>query len=541
MKKRNNIYITFFLLLVIFYTVGSVNIPAGEYRLQQDDQLGISVWGHPDLASEVSVGPDGTVSLPLVASIKVEGLTTTEVSKLLTDKYAEYLKNPQVNVLLKSYRKTRVMVLGEVKNPGTYQLEENRRLLEVISLAGGPTEMAALEEVRLSRGEEVTILNLQGLLEGTTIEGNYLIEDGDVIYLPEGIIEVSIMGEVRNPGRYKLESEAKLTDLIATAGGLTEKAALELEYTTADKLEKIKIASLLNGSLQDMPQLKDGDMVYIAEGNFEISILGEVQRPGIYQWTEGMRLTDLLARAGNQTEYGNINEVKVIHPDNSTDFYNLAQYFKEGDMANNPYLQAGDSIYLDRGDFEITVMGEVKKPGTYPWKEGQRLSDILAVAGNQTEFGDISRVLITGENNPSQYFDLNEYIEEGNPLANPEIEAGDSIYISKKVFQVSILGEVNRPGIYSWHQEMRLDKLLAEAGNQTERGDIENIKILHQDGSSQEINLEEYFEDSKTGVNPLLKPGDTIKIEEVNGLNWEKVFGYVTGAKLIKDFLDIEW
>ncbi len=458
MIKRSNTYITFFLLLIIFHTVGSVSIHAGDYRLQQDDQLGISVWGHPDLASEVSVGPDGTVSLPLVASIKVEGLTTTELSELLTEKYAEYLKSPQVNVLLLSYRKTRVMVLGEVKNPGTYQLEENRRLLEVISLAGGPTEIAALEKIRLTRGEEVKTLNLQGLLEGTTIEGNYLVEDGDVIYLSEGIIEVTIMGEVRNPGRYKLESEMKLTDLIATAGGITEKAALELEYTTDDKLEKIKIASLLNGSLEEIPVLKDGDMVYIAEGNFEVSILGEVQRPGTYRWTEGIRLTDLLARAGNQTDYGDIKEVKVIHSDNNTDFYNLSQYFKEGDMTNNPYLQAGDSIY-----------------------------------------------------------------------------------ISKRVFQVSILGEVNRPGIYSWHKDMRLDNLLAEAGNQTERGDTENIKILHQDGSSQEINLEEYFEDSKTGVNPLIKPGDTIKIEEVKGLNWEKVFTYVTGAKLIKDFLNIGW
>ena len=540
MKKRNNIYIMFFLLL-IFYTVGVGSILAADYRLQQDDQLGISVWGHPDLGSEVSVGPDGMVSLPLVTNIKVEGLTTTEVSKLLTDKYAEYLKNPQVNVLLMKYRKTRVMVLGEVKNPGTYQLEENRRLLELISLAGGPTESAVLEEVRLTRGEEVKVFNLKGLLEGTTIEGNYLLEDGDVIYLPEGIIEVTIMGEVRNPGRYKLESEMKLTDLLATAGGVTEKAALELEYTTSDNLEKIKIAGLLKGSLKEIPRLSDGDMVYIPEGNFEVSILGEVQRPGTYDWTEGLRLTDLLARAGNQTENGDIKEVQVIHRNNDTDFYNLSKYFKEGDLANNPNLQAGDSIYLARGDFEVTVLGEVKKPGSYTWREGQRLSDILAVAGNQTETGDLSRIRISSQNNVSQYVDLKKYINEGNLAANPKIEAGDSIHISKKVFEVSILGEVNSPGIYSWHQELRLDKLLAEAGNQTERGDIENIKILHQDGTSREINLEEYFEDSTTGENPLLKPGDTIKLEEVKGLNWQKVFTYVAGAKLIKDFLNIEW
>lgn len=539
--KRNNTYLISFLFLLILLTAIGGSSEAA-YRLNQDDILGVTVWGHEEITAEVVVGPDGMVSLPLIGNVEVAGLTIGELDIMLTEEYANYLKDPEVNIILKEYRKTRVMVLGEVQKPGTYPLEEDRRVLEVISLAGGPTDVAALDQIRLTRGEEVRNLDLEGVRKGTAVEDNFMVKEGDVIYIPEGVVEAVIMGEVKQPGRYQLEKGLKITDLIAMSGGPTKNAAFELEYISSGITKKYLVRRLLNGTEKNIPVLEDGDVVFIDEGEFEVSILGEVQRPGTYVWNEKMRLTDLIARAGNETEYGDLKEVKVIHYDNSTEFYNLNKFFKEGDMDNNPYIQQGDSVYVSRGDFEVTVLGEVRQPGSYPWKEELRLTDLLAVAGNQTETGDLSQVKVTRHDGGSHTVDFNKYLETGSASANPVLEPGDSVYINKKIFEISILGEVNKPGIYSWHEGIRLDKLLAQAGNETERGNMKKVQILHDDGTSSEVNLENYLQGSTDNEeNPLLKPGDTVKIEEVNTIDWEKVFNYVAGANLIKELFEIEW
>ena len=80
---------------------------------------------------------------------------------------------------------------------------------------------------------------------------------------------------------------------------------------------------------------------------------------------------------------------------------------------------------------------------------------------------------------------------------------------------------------------MTLDRLLAAAGSQTEKGDLSNIKIIRQDGNIQLVNLEEYFEDSRTGENPLLQPGDIVIVEELKGI-WDKVLRALFGLNMRK-------
>lgn len=439
-----------YLFTLIFIILLSTLIVAAEYRLNIDDRLVISVWGHEDLQAEVIVGPDGTINLPLVGSIKAEGLTVTELTQKVTAKFAEYIKNPQVNIALKEYRRASIMVLGEVNRPGAYILEPGSRVLDAISLAGGFNKSASLDDIKLTRGEKVQALDLEAVLSGGNLAGNTLVQDGDVIYVPETLIEVNIVGEVKRPGRYELQRGVKLTDLLAEAGGLTMTAAVTGEYTTTDNhKELINLKNLLSGKTGN-PVLKDGDMLYIPESRARITINGEVQKPGTYPWEEGLTLSALLARAGNRTATGDLEKVRLIHADNTEEVINLAGYINEGKVENNPVLEPGDSVFIPEKSFEVTV-----------------------------------------------------------------------------------LGEVNRPGAYSWKPELKLSGLLARAGNPTERGDTDNIIITRQDGTIEEINFEEN--------DPVLKPGDTVTLEEVNSIDWQKVFTYIAGFKLIKDFLEIDW
>lgn len=190
------------LIFILIFPLVVLNIQAVGYKLQQDDRLNILVWGHPDLSLTLSIDPDGEISLPLLGKIKAEGLTIEELRELLEEGYGEYIQEPRISLSLLNYKRSQVMILGQVRNPGTYELVGETRVLQLISRAGGPTEKAALDQLRLSRGEEILEINLKGLLSGTVLTGNYLLQDGDVLYLPEEVQKLSIFGEVARPGSY---------------------------------------------------------------------------------------------------------------------------------------------------------------------------------------------------------------------------------------------------------------------------------------------------------------------------------------------------
>ncbi len=522
MKKVIYIYTLVFIIIL------SSIVIANEYRLHIDDRLVISVWGHQDLQTEAIVGPDGTLNLPLVGSFKAEGLALSELKEIVTTKYAEYLKNPQVNIALKEYKRASIMVLGEVIKPGTYQLEPGSRILDAISLAGGFNKNALLDEIKLTRGEEVTILNLEAVQTGKKMVEDILLEDGDVLYIPETLIEVNMVGEVKRPGRYEFQRGVKLTDLLAEAGGLTMTAAVAGEYTSDTEKELINIEDLLAGRIEN-PLLKDGDMLFIPESLLEVNIVGEVQKPGRYQLKQGTKLTDLLAQAGglNPTA-GLIGEYTTGDTKHELNLQEII-----AGRLNAPLLKDGDMLYIPENRAEITINGEVQKPGTYPWEEGLTLSALLARAGNRTQTGNLEKVRLIHADNTELIINLAGYINEGKSGNNPVLQPGDSVFIPEKNFEVTVLGEVNHPGAYDWKPELKLSGLLARAGNPTERGNIDNITLSRQDGTIEKVNF--------TDTDPVLKPGDTVTINEVSSIDWQKVFTYIAGFKLIKDFLEIDW
>jgi len=116
-----------------------------EYKIGPKDLLDISVFGLNDLNRTVRVSEDGTITLPLLGEVKVEGLTKTGLEKKLSELLEEkYLHNPQVTVFIREYQSTRVSVLGAVNNPGLYDLLGRETLMQIISQAGGLTRMPAM-------------------------------------------------------------------------------------------------------------------------------------------------------------------------------------------------------------------------------------------------------------------------------------------------------------------------------------------------------------------------------------------------------------
>src|SRR5438477_10639952 len=132
-----------------------VSAPAG-YILSANDQVAVEVFGEDDLRTNARLNGEGNLSVPLLGSIHLAGLTLTQASSKLTEFYArDYLVNPKVNVMLIGYAKRRFSVLGQVNRPGSYEMPDGSPggidLLEAIAMAGGYTRIAAPERVNVRR------------------------------------------------------------------------------------------------------------------------------------------------------------------------------------------------------------------------------------------------------------------------------------------------------------------------------------------------------------------------------------------------------
>src|SRR5437870_11929382 len=170
------------------------SVPTG-YVLRASDQVSVEVFGEDDLRTNGRLNPEGNISVPLLGSVHLAGLTLTQAASKLTELYGrDYLVNPKVNVMLLSYVRQRFSILGQVNRPGSYEMPESSPggidLLEAIAMAGGYTRIAAPERVTVRRhtaagGDQIFKVNAKRFTKGSG--GGFHVEPGDTITVGESI------------------------------------------------------------------------------------------------------------------------------------------------------------------------------------------------------------------------------------------------------------------------------------------------------------------------------------------------------------------
>ena len=164
-----------------------------EYRIQVGDQLDIKFFYNPELNEQVTVRPDGRISLQLVREIIAAGLTPAELTDLLTKKYAAELKKPEVTVIVRSFGGHKIYVDGEVTKPGMFSLMGFTTVLQAISQAGGMKDSARMSEVVLIRrgaGNKPLALqvNAQQVIDGTDMSQDIALKPYDIVFVPKSPI-----------------------------------------------------------------------------------------------------------------------------------------------------------------------------------------------------------------------------------------------------------------------------------------------------------------------------------------------------------------
>ncbi len=178
------------LFFVFFTIVVAVNlgICAESYHVGPGDVLEISVWRDENLSREVVVPPDSIISFPLIGDVDTSGMSVADVRGIITKKLSEYMPEASVTVMLKEIKSLKVYVIGQVKNPGVFQINLETHVMQILSQAKGLTPFAAERDIHILRYRNNTTKKIgfdyKEVLKGNNLEQDILLKRGDVIVVP---------------------------------------------------------------------------------------------------------------------------------------------------------------------------------------------------------------------------------------------------------------------------------------------------------------------------------------------------------------------
>jgi polysaccharide biosynthesis/export protein len=230
-----------------------------DYLVGAQDVLTINVFGEPELSGKYTVEQDGTFTFPQIGRLKAGGLTLRAIEQEVRKQLADgFLRNPQVAVSIDNYRSQRILVLGEVRSPGEYQLNGEMTLLAALARAGSLTPTAGREAVivrtprkssKPTEDAEPELIRVDlADLQGGNMTLNISLVDGDTVNIPKAQ-SVFVSGEVKVPGAYPVEPGMTVLQIVTLAGGLTDRGSDG----------RIKILRMVDGKQKEVKvKLSDG-------------------------------------------------------------------------------------------------------------------------------------------------------------------------------------------------------------------------------------------------------------------------------------------
>ena len=494
------------------------------YVVGPDDELRLTVWGATEFQYELRVDIEGRTNIPNIGLITVAGKTLKELRtslKLrLAQSYAGLVKTPPtifMDLTVTRYKPIEIFVLGEVSSPGAYTVTSNATLFNVLYAVGGPTTAGSLRDVRIIRdGQVLRALDFYDLLLDGVLAENIPLLNNDRVFIPPRNNEIRIQGPVKRPAIYELKDGEDFQDLLRFTAGLqpeiyTDRFQINRIIPMEERSDASRAREILDFNLNDVLTgnipitLVDGDRIQlfsITDINDQVvEINGAVDQPGTFELNQELQtIRDLILAADGLSENAYLGQAELIRTnDDLTQSYftvNLAEAIS-GNEAENMMLQRKDllTIYtLDdiRQIGLVSVVGYIRNPASYPWRENLRVYDLLFKAGGlfdaeyleqvHLDRADLIRRSVDGRTTEVISFNLEEALQEEGfgleilqPYDNIRIYPNTVQLITDKF--VIIEGAVKNPGRYSYDEGMSLEDLLLKAQGFNENAFIGRVEI----------------------------------------------------------------
>lgn len=474
-----------------------IDLPVGpDYVLGPGDTLSVEMWGSVSQQLRLVVTPAGQVALPEAGTVLVAGKTLADASQLIQTTLSHQFKDVKIDVSLSRLRTVRVYVVGDVQNPGPYDISSLSTPLNALIVAGGPTANGSMRDIRHYRGKElISDVDLYDFLLKGVRSGVERLEPGDTILVPPVGPQVTVRGMVRRPAIYELKKEATLSEALDLAGGVLVSA--DLHKINVERIEahenRIMISlavpdtsdgEVISKTLADF-HMQDGDRVLISPilpyTDKTVYLEGHVFRPGKYTYNKGMTLVDLVR------SYKDL----LPEPAERAEIIRLQQPDlrpKVIDFQLSDVLAGDDPIELEPfdtvrvfGRYEydapiVSIHGEVLRPGDYPMAHGMTAAALVRLAGGfkrsaYTESADLASYTIA---DGKKVLTEHNSVEIWNAVADPEkdvaLRPGDVLTIRQLGgwndigASITLSGEVLHPGIYGIQIGERLSSVIQRAG-----------------------------------------------------------------------------
>ena len=535
-----------------------------KYVVGPGDEVRVVVWGRVNASYNLTVDRDGKITIPSIGPLAVAGMTFEQMSEYLI-KQAEQMTGTNVDVSMGSLRTIPVFILGDVKRPGAYTIGSFATITDALLLAGGPSEIGSMRNIQLKRKDRIIqTFDLYDLLLKGDKSKDVILQAGDVVFVPVIGAYVGVAGNVKRPAVYELKEKSSLSALFELAGGIIPTAytqQIQVERTVRN--EKQIIVDIEDKNLSRVKEiaLQDADLVkvfsIVEKDANAVTLQGNVKRGGKYALTPGMRLGDILKDPLLDLlpeTYFDYALIKRQNPPKMEPLlipFNLGDLLLRRDPASNLELMPLDSIFIfskwffkDKPFF--TVSGEVRKPGRYDLAENFRVKDALLAAGDLTRDAFLNKGEIIRVNKEkifqTLYFDVRQAIAEESSQ-NLVLQDQDQVVIHsvwEEVYKrnVTIEGEVTKPGIYQLTDKMSIKDLVFKAGNILESAYLFDAEIssLTTSGGREAQLVRKNFNLQKALAgdpehNLLLAPYDHLFIKRIPDWRQEK---YVTLGGEIK-------
>ncbi len=536
-----------------------MDLPVGpDYVVGPGDGLSVDLWG--GVVSQRlyrTVDREGRVSLPEVGPILVSGKSLAAVQQNLQQILRTQFHNVSADVSLARLRTIRVYEVGDVTNPGAYDISSLSTPLNALFSAGGPTERGSMRILKHYRGtqmvETVDVYDL--LLHGVKTDLQRL-ENGDTVQVPPIGPQVTVEGMVRRPAIYELREEKTLANVLELAGGLLPVAALrhiEVQRVVAHEkqtmlsvdIPEAENASEVTKKLEAF-EIQDGDRIRIFPivpyNQDTIYVEGHVVRPGRYSFRADMRVSDVISSYKDllpepATQYAEIIRLNApdFHP--SVESFDLANAL--ANPAQAPVLQAMDTVRIfSRFDFEnpptVSVLGDVRLPGTYQTSGKIHLADAVHLAGGLTPDAQIADAQVFRYLPDGKFKIFSVSLTEalgGDPVENILLQPRDRLLIHKnpdaiEPATVYIQGEVGKPGRYPLTTNMRVADLIRVGGGLKPSADAQSADLIqYQWGSPSKLTGQHEVVALAAALagdansNAPLRNGDVLTIRQLPGWN----------------------
>lgn len=564
-----------------------------DYRLGPGDEVVLVLTGDVQDAITMTVSRSGYLVLPNVGQVFVNGLTMGQLEDQLYDRlgsvYSGVRRDGEAttsfHVSLGSLRTIQVYIIGEVERPAAYMVSSVATVFNALYHAGGPSAEGSLRNIQVQRGGRVVQhVDLYDYLVHGDGRSDIRLEHGDRIFVPLAQHRVTVKGAVRRPAIYEVRQEEGLREVVGFAGGLEPDAfvrRVQIDRILSPDARQPGIERVLYDVSVESLRDEQGESIALSPGDVievsvvsearrhRVAVMGEVRRPGTYEWREGTTLWGLIGQADGLNERAYTERAHIYRLNEADGSRRLIRTPLLADANGQPIGDVGladeDSVVIYsteelRNPAAVTIDGLVKKPGSYTLAEGMTLQDLIIAAGGFAEGANVLDAEVARLRDGVARADTTAQVmrvrlqselgldgaagEETLPVVAAdarlayagarrpapgevpgwrpgadelELRHGDRVSIRRApgyqpARAVMVTGEVLLPGAYVLDtRESRLLSAIERAGGMTEQAYAEGLHIVR-GGRVVAIDLKRARDDPRSGHNVMLEAGDSILV-----------------------------